>query len=126
MRVGGTAEIKKKDKSIPVKSIVLIGADVENKFIAIKEIVYLISNDQEMITMRHDLLANLVIGEGFLELIERGDENVFANLAFWSQLNTIVHQCKYVVVYSVLLPKIQVETISENLISSIVDEMFWD
>ena len=76
--------------------------------------------------MRHDLLADLVIGEGFLKLIERRDENILANLASWSQLNTIVHQRKDIVIYSVLLPEIQVEAISENLISSIVDEMFWD
>mmetsp|Transcript_13317 Transcript_13317/g.41552 ORF Transcript_13317/g.41552 Transcript_13317/m.41552 type:complete len:219 (+) Transcript_13317:424-1080(+) len=58
------------------EAVAHVGADVEDQLVAVQEVVHLVDEHQDASAVRPHLLADLVVGECLLELLEGGDEDL--------------------------------------------------
>mmetsp|Transcript_14700 Transcript_14700/g.20507 ORF Transcript_14700/g.20507 Transcript_14700/m.20507 type:complete len:235 (-) Transcript_14700:1654-2358(-) len=121
------------------KVIILVGTNVEDEFVPIEKVINLIHNYKDLVFIRLNFRANLVIGECFLKVVKRGDKNLLqrrfritikifseALLRTMRELDISVKQRKDIIVDPVLLAKVQIETVTEDLRLRISYQMFWN
>lgn len=91
-----------------------------------EEIVHFVSDYQNVLAVRTHFLANLVISQRFLKLIEANDKNLLPWFRFaiiCTEMNLWMKKGEDVVVDSVFLSKVQVEAMFENLVACIRNQM---
>ena len=88
----------------------------------VQEVVHFVRDNQYVLPVGPDFGANLVIGQGFLERVERSDKDLFddthvdlapvpVSLLSGAQLDTVIEQGKDVVMHPVLLSEVQVQAV---------------
>ena len=118
--------------------VALVGADVEDELVAVEEVVHLVDDHQDALAVRLHLVADLVVRERLLELVERRHKDLLGRLARGArvcaaegplaggggaELHIIVQQRHDVLVDPILLLEVEVEAEAHHRLLGVGDQV---